>query len=358
MRTLLRALTVALVTALAIGCAHGVEGESIGAAEAAQTAQARIQASAGYLAASQSDRARINQVASATSVAANTSLAEVLEGEAARLFDRDKDGQSTLDNLLSLATSPSHPKIAALTTGFTTSAIVDAVFADIAHPEKIHQGPFNTCQITSIQFALAIGSPSEYVRILRGLTGSTGKVKMRKGGELELFTKYLVPKPNDNRSASEAIFQTTVMDEITGSYDPVTDRSKLLFFSYPGNSTHMAEKTFENLFGREFDVKGQSDLQVVMNPRSTMDKEEALQFLRSLSVQKEPAIVDAVLEGLSNSHSLVVMRIEGDRIFLRNPWGPQKIAHSSGQLEDRDRSIYSMTLDELAGQMQTYIAPR
>jgi hypothetical protein len=348
---------LALALATAGGCA--AEADDVGGSAAYQTAgDPRIHASAGFVAASAADRAKIDRIALDATPETKANLADVLEKDAQRLFDTDKDGQTTLDNLVSLFASDAHPKIAALSSGFTALAIRSAVLADVAHPENIHQGPFNTCQITCLQFALANAYPSEYVRLMRGLVGTTGKVRMRKGGELVLYTGYLVPKSNDSRSASEAIFQTSVMDEVTGSYDPQSDRSKLLFISYPGNSTRMAEGTFEQLFDVQYDVRGQSDLQVVMNPLSTMKKDDAVRFLNDLRIQRAPAIVDAVLEGVGTSHSLVVTKIEGGRVFFRNPWGPQRISQRSGRVEDAKLALYSMTVDELAGIMQTHIAPR
>ena len=354
-----RFLSLSIVAVALAGCSAET-GDSVAASSAEQTAgHARIHASAGYQQASAADQAKIDRLAESQDSESNANLADVLEGDASRLFDTDKDGASTLDNLVALFTQAMHPKIEAMGAGgFTTRAVRDAVMADIAHPGNIHQGHFNTCQITNLEYGLATAYPSEYVRLMRGLTGASGKVKMRKGDDLALYANYLTPKSNDDRSASEAIFQTAVMDHITGSYDPQKDESKLLFVPYPGNSTHMAKGTFEQLFGVSYEVKGESDIVIVFDHRATMDTDEAKDFLRRLPLQRAPAMVDAVLVDVTISHSLFITKLEGDRVFFRNPWGPNDLAEHSGQLEDASESIYSMTIDELAPLLQTTIAPR
>lgn len=197
------------------------------------------------------------------------------------------------------------------------------------------------------------------MRIFAGLTGASGKVAMRGGGTLDLYTAYLEPRKEDTRSASEAIFQSSVMDEVTGSYDAQKDVNTFLFWSYPGNSTRGAEKTAERLFGRTYDVHGQQDFQIVLDARSLMDRDEARAFLdRAKPELSSPTIVDAVLDDMGTSHSLVLEKIEDDRVFFRNPWGPQSPATNSGRVEDASRALYSMTKIELSGRMQAYLSPR
>ena len=58
-----------------------------------------------------------------------------------------------------------------------TSAMVEA-----ANPNRIQQGTAPTCTVASMQYEMVADQPSEYVRLLAGLTGPTGKAKMRGGG--------------------------------------------------------------------------------------------------------------------------------------------------------------------------------
>src|SRR4051812_34004348 len=140
--SLLRLFSSSLValSLVAGGCASS--SGDVGESAAAETAVNRIHHSPGFAAANGADRAKIDRVARGVGQPGKTSLAEVLEGDGSRLSDIDKDGQSTLDDLVSLVESPSHPKIAALSSGFTAAAIKEAVLADLAHPENIHQGHF------------------------------------------------------------------------------------------------------------------------------------------------------------------------------------------------------------------------
>jgi len=137
---------------------------------------------------------------------AATGLAELFRtGQTALLRERDANGTSVLEHLEALAASP-FPNL------------VGDVLSDIATPKDIEQGYAPTCTAASMQYELAKKAPAEYARLLAGLA-TDGEVKMAGGGLLRVDVAHVIQQSNasnDQRTDSEAVFQTAAMDFANG----------------------------------------------------------------------------------------------------------------------------------------------
>src|SRR6185436_6734858 len=98
-------------------------------------------------------------------------------------------------------TQPLNPELEAA--GITQQTVLNDVMRGIVNPERIDQGRAPTCTVTSMQFELVRDDPSEYARIMAGLTGPSGTATMRGGGELKLEPDSLAAAGRDQRRLTD-----------------------------------------------------------------------------------------------------------------------------------------------------------
>ena len=143
-----------------------------------------------------------------------------------RLAAQDKQGKSLLTNLSELASQPLNG--AFVKAGQTQQRLLGDVLHDLAAPEDVDQGNTQNCTVTSMQYRLLQGNPSEYARMMKELAGSSGSTALLGPGQLALQPDSLRPiDPGDQRSLSERIFQRSTMEFANGAedFDPLTNRS-------------------------------------------------------------------------------------------------------------------------------------
>ena len=230
----------------------------------------------------------------------------------------DSKGATLLDNLSTLATQPLSARLVGLT---TNSDLVRETLRDIVNPNRIDQGYAPTCSVASLQYELALEEPSEYARLLAEFTGPRGSAKLRGGGDARLETRVADPKAAQGRSASEMIFQSSLMEYANGkdNYDPErgysvnrgdrgTDAKK-----YAGLGPHQQKRLLSQVFG----VKYSSSIL-----ETEAESGRALERLRKydpMGPEHKPVIFE-INQGSFN-HAVTFEQVKGGRVFFRDPYG-------------------------------------
>lgn len=295
------------------------------------------------------------QLAQVFGAASNHGLRSIhlLSQQPGRLMDRDSQGGTLLSNLAQLARGPLH---AALPES-RRAELLDSVLQESSRAELIDQKHFSTCTVTSMQYELARDNPAEFARIMAGLAGPTGRVGMRGGGELELQADALIPQalrnPGDfgGRTLSEALFQTSLMEYANGTDEyrvqgPQGDES-----IRPDGSTYQGQfasgmvRASSALFGRQY-----SDW-----PTYDATRDAQLDFLRNYRPDgpNAPVLISFDMNGDApgGGHAVTFERMEGDRVFFRNPWGRTQDARGTevpfgARVEDPATGLYSFSLEQ------------
>lgn len=261
------------------------------------------------------------------------------------LQDKDKNGQTLLSNLHAIATGKLDPSLEA--NGVHREDLLSSIMQEAGRPGEINQSSKGTCTVTSMQYMLCKEDPAEYVRLMRGLLSPSGEVKMRNGDTLKRDAGSVPQDTAWDRSASERIFQAAMMEYSNGklNYDNGKDKSTgkenvFLWFDKKVNkgglSADEQERGLQALFGRDFkQFTG-------LTPKMSVD------VLKKLSGQN--LLMD--LKWGDGGHAVTFTKIEGDRVYFRNPWGATGDAkgttydHPPRQLEDPATRLESMSLKD------------
>jgi hypothetical protein len=258
------------------------------------------------------------------------------------LLDKDKDGNTLLDNLHAMATGPLAPALEA--NGITRSALLSSVMEEAGMPGEINQSNRGTCTVTSMQHMLCENDPAEYVRIMRGLTSPEGTVQLRNGATLRREEDSVAPDSATDRSASERMFQSAMMEYSNGNldYSNLTDKNTgkkpgFLWFkkdvSHSGLYADQQERGIEALFGRNFNVvSGNAGI-------SELQQRSGQELLINMKWG-------------DGAHAVTFEKIENGRVYFRNPWGPTGAPEGTTydnpprRLEDGATRLESMSMED------------
>jgi hypothetical protein len=106
------------------------------------------------------------------------------------------------------------------------------------------------------------------------------------------------------------------------------------------------------------DMRGGGELELqadALTPAALRERSfsEAL-FQTSLSMPNAPVLLSYDTNGSEpdGGHAVTFVRVEGDRVFFRNPWGPNNLAPGATQrdgsrVEDPATGLYSFSMEEL-----------
>ena len=258
---------------------------------------------------SASDKTSLARVLSVAGEKAAVALGALLEGTPESVNFKDSAGKSMLANLSDLAGQPLNTRLYGATSG---PQLLDQALLQVANPDRVAQGSAPTCTVTSMQFELVRDEPAEYVRLLAGLSGPTGRATMVGGGELKLLPDSV--NTMDKREASQAIFQDAAMDYGNGAdvYDAKRAISLNAAGDYPGLMPKQQTTMLRELFGVKYETK------TLETPGS---RASALQQLRDyVSVGKNRPVLLEIDQG--NFNHVVTFEMEkNDRVYFRDPYG-------------------------------------
>ncbi len=267
-----------------------------------------------------------------------------------RLLALDSQGQTLLQNLATLAEQPLN---AAIPGGWEAhQGLMDSVLLEVTFPEEnVDQSVYGTCTVTSMQYELCRDNPSEYVRLISGLTGTSGSATMMGGDALVLQTRYFESHlEGDSRSLSEAIFQAAAMEYGNGerTYDESIDHH----FEPDGGDGGRGlgadgqAQLLSQLFGVEYAVYRPPPLGGFFTPDFALDLLEGV----DTHGDAPPIIVSLTLthaDGTESGHALTFDHVANGRVYLRNPWGAGTPLDTMGlTLEDPATGLYSVSVEE------------
>lgn len=290
--------------------------------------------------------------------------------QSGKLQNPDSQGHSLLDNLDALASRKPENLHASLTAaGVTPEQILSSVVSEAAHPERINQSKANTCAVATLQYSLVQGDPSEYARLIAGLSSSDGKVAMAGGDELNIQPEYYqyktsrrdpkVPglpdeeqdqgirysatEPGDTRSPSEILFQNAAIEHANGAdtHNAANDtHTSPTGQTYSGGVVSSA-RTAQQLFATDYE-----DWETQKSPDVARAQ---LGFLKSdFSHSGRPIQVklDLGTIGDGQTHLLTFVEVKDGRVYLRNPYGNEVQNDPALKLEDAEQGIYSISEEE------------
>lgn len=319
----------------------------LGKASESKEAREQIQAlvaSDGWRGLSPEDQTRLGDIVKEVGPDGLKYVSELLTS--GKLQDKDKDGRSLLDNLAQLARQELNP-VLTNEGKVTKDQLLTSVLQETADPSQVNQGSYGTCSQTSVQYALLMQNPSEYVRLMRGLAGTSGKVDMAGGDSIGIQHEYYRQKhkDGDTRSPSEVIFQGALMEYANGSedYNAATDensRTLPIVGKVDKGRGSTNQNTAQQIFDRPYGL---------WIPTSGAEKRAGLEYLKANPSSKGGDPILLSFNGTDSSHAVTFVEVKDGRVYIRNPWGPGQFADYEQfglKLEDANTGMYSMSEDD------------
>ncbi len=274
-----------------------------------------VTGSEAFASASAPDQKKLATVMSRLDATGLKAFGALIEQNPGALASTDSHGKTLLDNLNQLATQPLNAKLVGQA---TTEAILSSALVETVNPNRIEQGTAPTCTVASMQYELVADDPSEYVRLLAGLTGLAGKSKMRAGGDLKLGPEDVSAEARGGRTISQALFQSAAMEYANGrlsQFDSVHGRSRnqLTGTTYAGLKPRQQTTILRQLFG----VRYTND--TLYTEGEGARALERLRGFDALGQRNRPVILE-IDQGPSN-HAVTLERVAEGRVFFRDPYG-------------------------------------
>lgn len=332
----------------------------------------------------------IINIAQASSDSGDAWLADLTERSPV-LAQTDAHGNSLLDNLDTLATQSLHGKILRDGGGeITRSELMDSTLADLADPTaQVTQNGANTCASTSVQIALARDDPAEYVRLLVGLSGEDGSVRMRGGGRLGLQQESFDDGGivgEKRRSASEVIFQGAAVEFANGSnidynaredgHDiggwmertPLGNLDRAREWISPeigGLSANMQSSLLRNVFGQDYRTQyGDANLVTGgLAPMGAGEGQRAHDYLAAYGGQQPVEFTFQFLDAgidITKAHAVLFDHVDAQsgRVYFQNPWGNGvPSSDSSGLVDPAQPDLFYLEQDDFVNNVIWVVAP-
>ena len=225
----------------------------------------------------------------------NGALGKIL-GEG-KMGAKDNAGNTLLDNL-------SVMKNQEFARGIDGNKAYAETVQDIANPDRIRQGARGTCTVTSVQHLNAKNHPSEYARVMRGLTSPDGNVQTRKGDYISR-DEGTIPRDNSGRNVTSRIYQASAMEYGNGpsNYSNRTDWN-----------TGGGKRSHKGLYASEVNRITNAIMPYDSTARSNKGSAAASDFAKALKAGYNfPTGI--------NAHEYMVEGMDRSNVYLRNPHG-------------------------------------
>jgi len=254
--------------------------------------------------------------------------------------------------------------------------VTEQLLQEVANPDfYINQGNRGTCTVTATTHRLASQNPAEYARLVTDLATS-GQSKLANGDTITVPGTDSWQQDNGTRSHGERLLQSSLMayarpgktyqnwnagpDGVRGNADDgfpdPTNPANRSIDGYPdrngsGLVPDELNRVLTGIHGKKFEAYEKS----YNFQDDSKDRMEKLQD--QLKSGNKPTHID-ISWGTGGAHALEVEKIEGGRVYFRNPWGGGNIgatgttngsaANNTGsgptrKVEDGNRGMESMT---------------
>lgn len=250
-----------------------------------------------------------------------------------KLGNKDSTGNTLLSNLEGLRTQSFAREGEHRLDG---GQILNEVLVQTARPGSISQGNRGTCTVTTMEHLQATREPSEYVRVMKGLTSATGSVRLRNGDTLNRDTGVVAPD-DSGRSAASRVYQASMMEyangpdqdyrnEAGGHFDRRTgtplldDRGKLRDGLPMQNLGQVSTAVMEGRFQyRDGSMRGANPNTITREIQGALADQKSVQV--GMRWNRDPNDRDGY-------HALSVYRMDDQYVYLRNPWGAGETGHT------------------------------
>jgi len=241
----------------------------------------------------------------------STTLANLNEAWSnGRLRRLDPDGISTMQHLHTLLNQSLAP-------GLDREVLLKEVAAALAEPGRINQQGAGTCGITSVEYIHSQEDPSDWVRVLAGLSSAQGDVKLRDGTLLQRNPSGL---NNDafGRNNIDRLYQSSMSELFNGEnrYDNQQDLNLDAQGKSTGRGLPRVEvaKALSAVFGQPYEYNEYG------GDRHDTDHDLRLRLADGqrvwISINWVNDLKDAPV-----SHAIALEAVHGDSVSLRNPQG-------------------------------------
>ncbi|MFN8612959.1 MAG: hypothetical protein U0931_35800 [Vulcanimicrobiota bacterium] len=235
------------------------------------------------------------------------------------------DQPGLLDNLSGLTTQP-------MASGLSNQGVTQDVLQALNRPGAIIlQDSKGTCTVTTLEHLLANTDPSEYARLVGGLTSEAGTVTLR-NGEILLRNPTGLAADGTIRNDASRVLQSSLMDlGSAGNYHNGLDLVTRTSNSAGGLLPQEYLQVFQAVLGGQWEARG------VAGAADRTAFEQAV-------AQGTPVPVDLrwATGGQDANHMLSVTRMDDNYVYLRNPHGVQETgALRSGDQLLIDRQVLS-----------------
>ncbi|MDB5101906.1 MAG: hypothetical protein JWM80_6327 [Cyanobacteria bacterium RYN_339] len=323
-------------------------------AAVAKPAAERDQLALSTSALSRADQAAYQAVSGALGAADRAKLAALLAKGG--LAAKDSQGQSLLANLQAVATM-NVPAGAP----YTAKEALAQLVGHLADPQRVQQADHNTCGPTTVQYLLLTRQPAEYARLVAGLLGGEGRVKLQGGQELARVGDSLA-NDGSGRDDLNRLLQAAMIDQgghLRGRYSNVDDRwhAPTSFWRHPiqaisnklagwvggnfGIGETSEKRLFEQVLGLKAHTIGDVPFTDFLLPKFLRDRayDEVVKAVAAGKVvavdivtnelhdapgAQEEHVLDRSKLSYSDamkSHQILITGIADGKVSYRNPWG-------------------------------------
>ncbi len=273
-----------------------------------------------FAAMSDADKTKALNVFENTTPAGRTALLKLMNKEvngSPALFSRGVGGSgpTLLDQLDRLSTTPLHSGVVdpgGLPQDRTV--VTEELLKELSEPSKeLNQGNRGTCPVTTMSHRLSDKNPAEYARIVTDLA-TTGQSKLANGDNIQVPPDGFAAD-SSGRSVSERLFQSAVMNYGTGgsykNWNPPGQPNT------SGLSADQNIKVMEALFNKKMERYAPTNKQDLLNRTAA-------------EINKGNGPILTGFRWGSGNHVVQVEKIEGGRVYFRNPWGASAAAETGG----------------------------
>jgi hypothetical protein len=266
-------------------------------------------------------------------------------------LDQDSRGATLIENLHHMATRDLSPYV--MNTEGARQRLLSSVMQEAGKPGEIEQGHHGTCTVTTMQYMLCTQNPSEYIRIMDGLS-TDGMAMLRNGKTLYRVNDSMKDDTNPLRSPSERLFQAAMMDYCNGDrrYSNELDQKSGMDYDIHRNG----KKTIASL--NDGEVRYGLESLFGKTVTTIRDKEQGMRILEQRSQAASDGDRQAKLcvfwKDQPSTHSVVFEKIENGRVYIRDSSGLRDLRKGENvdglipatRVEDPAAGIWSLSVED------------